>query len=117
MGERIEIPTLILGNSNIIGGGLRFLSEHFQIAPVRKDWATGYAIVECIIGSACTGVTVDRVGLESGLSLCAILFASSSIGVFVSPSFLQFSGWRIVGGLGINVEIARWCCMQSARDQ
>jgi len=93
----------LFGFDNIvISGAIRFLSEHFHLGPAQTGWAAGCALLGCIIGTACGGVTVDRFGLKRGLSLCAILFASSSIGVFASQSFVQFSIWRIVGGLGIG---------------
>ncbi len=93
----------LFGFDNIvISGAIRFLSEHFHLGPAQTGWAAGCALLGCIIGTGCAGVTVDRFGLKMGLSLCAILFASSSIGVFASQSFVQFSIWRIVGGLGIG---------------
>jgi SP family arabinose:H+ symporter-like MFS transporter len=94
---------VLFGFDNIvISGAIRFLSEHFQLEPGQTGWAAGCAPLGCIIGTVCAGVTVDRFGLKRGLSLCAILLASSSIGVFASQSFVQFSIWRIVGGLGIG---------------
>lgn len=93
----------LFGFDNIvISGAIRFLSEHFHLGPAQTGWAAGCALLGCIIGTACAGATVDRFGLKMGLSLCAILFAASSIGVFLSQSLVQFSIWRIVGGLGIG---------------
>jgi len=75
----------LFGFDNIvISGAIRFLSEHFHLGPAQTGWAAGCALLGCIIGTACAGVIVDRFELKRGLSLCAILLVSSSIGVFAS---------------------------------
>jgi MFS transporter, SP family, arabinose:H+ symporter len=93
----------LFGFDNIvISGAIRFLSDYFRLRPVQVGWAAGCALAGCIVGAACAGVVVDYFGLKKGLAACAVLFASSSVGVWAAPSFLQFSIWRIVGGLGIG---------------
>jgi SP family arabinose:H+ symporter-like MFS transporter len=93
----------LFGFDNIvISGAIRFLGDYFHLGPAQVGWAAGCALVGCVAGAGCAGVTVDLLGLKKGLAICTVLFASSSVGVWAAHSFVQFSIWRIVAGLGIG---------------
>jgi SP family arabinose:H+ symporter-like MFS transporter len=93
----------LFGFDNIvISGAIRFLGDYFHLGPGQVGWAAGCALVGCVLGAACAGVTVDYLGLKKGLAICTVLFAASSVGVWSAQSFVQFSIWRIVAGLGIG---------------
>ena len=93
----------LFGFDNIvISGAIRFLGDHFHLGPAQIGWAAGCALVGCVVGAAGAGVIVDFLGLRKGLAICTVLFASSSVGVWAAHSFVQFSVWRIVAGLGIG---------------
>jgi len=93
----------LFGFDNIvISGAIRFLGDYFHLGPAQVGWAAGCALVGCVVGAGCAGVTVDFLGLKKGLAICTVLFASSSVGVWAAHSFVQFWIWRIVAGLGIG---------------
>ncbi len=93
----------LFGYDNIvISGAIGHLAEYFHLNAAGIGWAAGCALVGCLIGSACSGVLADRFGLRKALYGCALCFALSSVGVWLSGAFTQYILWRIVGGLGIG---------------
>ena len=86
----------------VISGAIEYLTKYFSLDAVDKGWAAGCALVGCLAGSAAAGMVVDKFGLKKGLYLCAFCFAASSVGVWMSGSFISFVVWRIVGGVGIG---------------
>lgn len=93
----------LFGYDNIvISGAIGHLSKYFHLQPASIGWAAGCALVGCLLGSATAGSVADRVGLKRTLYGCAACFALSSFGVWISNSFSQYVGWRIVGGIGIG---------------
>jgi SP family arabinose:H+ symporter-like MFS transporter len=93
----------LFGYDNIvISGAIGYLSQYFKLDAASTGWAAGCAIVGCLIGSAAAGGIADRFGLKRSLFACAVCFALSAIGVWFSPTFSQYIGWRILGGVGIG---------------
>jgi SP family arabinose:H+ symporter-like MFS transporter len=94
---------LLFGYDNIvISGAIGYLSHYFSLNVVGTGWAASCALIGCILGSAGAGTVIDRLGHKKGLLLCATCFAISSIGIWFSSSFTQFSIWRMIAGLGIG---------------
>lgn len=93
----------LFGYDNIvISGAIGHLAKYFGLEPGAVGWAAGCALIGCLIGSACAGAVADRFGLKRALYTCAACFALSSAGVWMSGSFSQYVGWRIIGGIGIG---------------
>lgn len=93
----------LFGYDNIvISGAIRYLSLCYGLGAAGIGWAAGCALIGCIGGSAAAGAVVDRIGLKKGLTLCAICFALSSVGIFFAGSFTQFVVWRLLAGVGIG---------------
>jgi MFS family permease len=93
----------LFGYDNIvISGAIGYLSQYFKLDAAGTGWAAGCAIVGCLIGSAAAGSIADRFGLKRSLFACAICFALSAVGVWLSSSFSQYIWWRILGGVGIG---------------
>ena len=93
----------LFGYDNIvISGAIGHLAEYFHLNAAGIGWAAGCALVGCLIGSASSGALADRFGLRKALYACALCFALSSLGVWLSGTFTQYIVWRIVGGVGIG---------------
>ena len=93
---------LLFGYDNIvISGAIGYLSRYFHLGARGEGWATGCALIGCIVGSAAAGAVADRLGLKKGLILCALCFAFSSAGImWFSAGFSSFVLWRMLAGLG-----------------
>lgn len=93
----------LFGYDNIvISGAIGYLATYYRLSAVAVGWAAGCALVGCLLGSATSGGIADRFGLKKALSLCALCFALSSVGVWAASGFTQYVIWRIVGGIGIG---------------
>lgn len=86
----------------VISGAIHDLTVHFHLNAAATGWAAGCALIGCIIGAASAGSIADYFGRKKALAACATCFALSSAGIWFANSLLQFSIWRIVGGLGIG---------------
>lgn len=87
----------------VISGAIDYLTLYFKLDAGGKGWAASCAVIGCLVGCASAGWIVDRLGAKVGLWLCAFCFAASSVGTWIfAGSLLQFTVWRILGGLGIG---------------
>jgi SP family arabinose:H+ symporter-like MFS transporter len=94
---------LLFGYDNIvISGAIGFLSQRFHLDAAGIGWAAGCALLGCIVGCAAAGSVADYLGKKTGLALCALCFALSSVGMLFAADLNQFVLWRIIGGLGIG---------------
>lgn len=93
----------LFGYDNIvISGAIGYLASYYRLGAVAIGWAAGCALVGCLLGSATSGGIADKFGLKKALSVCALCFALSSVGVWAASSFTQYVVWRIIGGIGIG---------------
>ncbi len=86
----------------VISGATDFLQERFQLSDLKLGWATGSALIGCIIGSALAGSYSDRFGRRNGLIVAAILYSVSAIGSAIPQNLIQLSIARIIGGIGVG---------------
>ena len=94
---------LLFGYDNIvISGAIGYLSQSFHLDAAGIGWAAGCALVGCIVGCAGAGTAADFLGKKKGLSLCALCFALSSVGMLFATDLNQFVVWRLIGGVGIG---------------
>jgi SP family arabinose:H+ symporter-like MFS transporter len=93
----------LFGYDNIvISGAIGYLSQLFHLDAAGVGWAAGCALIGCIAGCAAAGTVADYLGKKKGLSLCALCFALSSVGMLFAADLHQFVLWRLIGGLGIG---------------
>jgi len=93
----------LFGYDNIVvSGAIGHLSRYFALDAVGIGWAAGCALIGCLAGSACAGVIADKIGLKRALYGCAVCFALSSFGLLTASTFVQYTLWRILGGIGIG---------------
>jgi SP family arabinose:H+ symporter-like MFS transporter len=88
----------------VIGGAKPFYEKFFRLTdPSEQGWAMSCALVGCLIGALVCGSLSDRFGRKRLLIQAALVFAASSIGTAMAPSFGAFVRWRILGGFAIGM--------------
>ena len=88
----------------VIGGAKPFYEKFFQLTdPSLQGWAMSCALVGCLVGAFVSGSLSDRFGRKRLLIAAGLVFAVSSIGTAMAPSFAVFVPWRIMGGFAIGM--------------
>ncbi|HEU5396904.1 MAG TPA: sugar porter family MFS transporter [Verrucomicrobiae bacterium] len=88
----------------VIGGAKPFFQRYFQLTdPAMIGWANSCALVGCLIGALVAGALSDKFGRKRLLIVSALLFAVTSIGNALAPTFFIFVTWRILGGVAIGL--------------
>ena len=88
----------------VIGGAKPFYEKFFHLTdPSQEGWAMSCALVGCLVGAVISGWLSDRLGRKRLLIAAGLVFAISSIGTGLAPSFAAFVPWRILGGLAIGM--------------
>ena len=88
----------------VIGGAKPFYEKFFHLTdPAQQGWAMSCALVGCLAGALISGWLSDRLGRKRLLIAAGLVFAVSSIGTGMAPSFAVFVPWRILGGLAIGM--------------
>src|ERR1700744_3242689 len=88
-----------------IGGAKLFFESYFGIASNAQlsGWANSCALIGCFVGALTAGALSDKFGRKKLLILSASLFAVTSIGNALAPTFTIFVVWRILGGVAIGL--------------
>jgi sugar porter (SP) family MFS transporter len=88
----------------VIGGAKPFFQRYFQLASEAQiGWANSCALIGCLIGALVAGALSDHFGRKRLLIASALLFAVTSVGNALAPTFTIFVGWRILGGVAIGL--------------
>jgi SP family sugar porter-like MFS transporter len=88
----------------VIGGAKPFYEKFFHLTdPSQQGWAMSCALVGCLVGALASGWLSDRFGRKRLLIAAGLVFAISSIGTGLAPSFAAFVPWRISGGFAIGM--------------
>jgi sugar porter (SP) family MFS transporter len=88
----------------VIGGAKPFFERFFQLKdPALVGWANSCALVGCLAGALAVGALGERFGRKQLLLLAAILFATTSVGNALAPTFGLFIAWRMLGGVAIGL--------------
>src|SRR5690606_9824164 len=74
----------------VIAGALPFLRPEFQLNAWWEGFLTGSLALGCIVGCLFAGVLADRYGRKPGLSVAALIFAVSSLGMAFSNDLTVF---------------------------
>jgi MFS transporter, SP family, arabinose:H+ symporter len=86
----------------IITGAGPFLTEHFKLSDLSLGWAFSSLLFGCALGSTVAGRLTDFYGRKKILLVVAVLFAITSLGTGVAPSFTFFVVARFIGGLAVG---------------
>ena len=88
----------------VIGGAKPFFQRYFELtSQAQIGWANSCALVGCLVGSLIAGGLSDRFGRKRLLIVAAPLFAVTSVGNGLAPSFSVFIAWRMLGGVAIGL--------------
>jgi len=88
----------------VIGGAKPFYEKFFHLTdPSQQGWAMSCALIGCLVGALVSGWLSDRFGRKPLLIAAGLVFAVSSIGTALAPSFAAFVPWRILGGFAIGM--------------
>lgn len=88
----------------VIGGAKPFYERYFRLdSPSLAGWAMSCALIGCLVGALSAGALSHRFGRKHLLSLAALAFAASSIGVGLANQFTVFVAWRMLGGYAIGL--------------
>src|SRR6266481_6592730 len=88
----------------VIGGAKPFYEKFFHLTdPWQQGWAMSCALIGCLVGALVSGWLSDRFGRKRLLIAAGLVFAASSIGTGLAPSFAAFVPWRILGGFAIGM--------------
>ena len=88
----------------VIGGAKPFYEKFFHLTdPSQQGWAMSCALIGCLVGAIVSGWLSDRFGRKRLLIAAGLVFAVSSIGTALAPSFAAFVPWRIFGGFAIGM--------------
>lgn len=86
----------------IITGAGPFLAETFHLTDLSLGWAFSSLLFGCVLGSAVAGRLTDFYGRKKILLIVAVLFAITSLGTGLAPTFSMFVVARFVGGLAVG---------------
>jgi sugar porter (SP) family MFS transporter len=88
----------------VIGGAKPFFERYFHlINATQSGWANSCALIGCLVGALLAGALSDKFGRKKLLIVSAFLFAATSIGNALAPTFSIFVAWRILGGVAIGL--------------
>lgn len=86
----------------IITGAGPFITREFALSDIGLGWAFSSLLFGCVLGSSVAGRLADRYGRKKLLVFVAVLFAVTSAGTALAPSFTAFITVRFLGGLAVG---------------
>jgi sugar porter (SP) family MFS transporter len=87
----------------VIGGAKPFFERYFHLtSAAQSGWANSCALIGCLVGSLVAGVLSDNFGRKRLLIISALVFAITSVGNALAPTFAIFIAWRMLGGVAIG---------------
>lgn len=86
----------------VINGAVAAVATNFHEGAVRLGLSVSAALLGAAIGAVTAGRLADRFGRVPTMVVAAILFLIQSFGVGFSFTVVDFSFWRIVGGVAVG---------------
>jgi SP family arabinose:H+ symporter-like MFS transporter len=103
LGATAALGGLLFGfDIAIITGAGPFLMEHFKLDDLSLGWAFSSLLFGCVLGSVVAGRLTDTFGRRGVLLWVAALFALTSLGTGLAPTFDWFILFRFLGGIAVG---------------
>jgi sugar porter (SP) family MFS transporter len=87
----------------VINGAVGALETTFQVGDVAIGLAVSSALIGSAIGAFVGGQLADRLGRIRAMVVASVLFAASSLGSGVAFGLVDFSLWRLLGGIAVGI--------------
>ena len=87
----------------VINGAVAAVQSQYQAGTLALGAAVASALIGSAIGAWFAGHIADRIGRVRTMLLASALFVVGSIGTGFAISLVDFSAWRIVGGLAVGM--------------
>ena len=87
----------------VINGAVAAVQQHYQAGALALGASVASALIGSAIGAWFTGQIADRIGRVRTMLLASGLFVIGSLGTGFALSLVDFSAWRIVGGLAVGI--------------
>jgi sugar porter (SP) family MFS transporter len=81
------------------------VQKHFSLSPGMLGFATGSAMIGCLLGPVLGSSMSDRVGHRRSLLLTAVFAAIGAVGVASAREMVAFSAFRILSGAGLGLAL------------
>lgn len=103
LGATAALGGLLFGfDIAIITGAGPFLMDYFKLDDLRLGWAFSSLLFGCVMGSVLAGRLTDTYGRRGILLWVAVLFALTSLGTGLAPTFKWFILARFIGGIAVG---------------
>jgi MFS family permease len=82
---------------SVSSGAMIFLRREFHLTPYQMGFATGSALLGCMLGPVCGGWLSDVVGRRKALMIAALPFGLGAIGTAIPRNIVEFIIFRLIG--------------------
>ncbi len=87
----------------VINGAVAAVQQHYKAGALALGASVASALIGSAIGAWFAGQIADRIGRVRTMLLASGLFIIGSLGTGFALSLVDFSAWRIVGGLAVGI--------------
>lgn len=87
----------------VINGAVGAVQRQYQAGPFALGAAVASALIGSAIGAWFAGQIADRIGRVRTMLVASVLFMVGSLGTGFAVTLVDFSAWRIVGGLAVGI--------------
>lgn len=87
----------------VIVGANAILKEQFNLNPAELGFATGSAVLGCIIGPFLGSFLADRIGRKKTMLIACVLLGISALFTAIPDTIFMYNIFRIVGGIGVGL--------------
>jgi sugar porter (SP) family MFS transporter len=87
----------------VISGALPFLRDQFHLNAYWEGFLAGSLGLGCMVGCLIAGKLAEKYGRKPGLSVAALIFALSSLGMALSSGMNVFILMRFIAGIGVGM--------------
>lgn len=87
----------------IIAGAIIFISDEFQLTPLKEGNVASIILIGAIAGSLIAGFLADRIGRRRSLLLSCVIYLVTALSVFPVQSFALLMTLRFLTGLAVGI--------------